>query len=205
MSVREYKENQDFKKKIEQERQRLLSKNERLQEIQKQLDKADEKAEQSHKHNLRFEEYCREQGITYLRYERQCFYADRGYGEYPEPERSNPDRQIEREIAVSYTHLDVYKRQLLHSLNCLIHASCHRAGGDRRTADRRNFPFRAAALHHFQVAAFTSKLADEGRFGCFRAQARRFGEFNDFDPLHYAVRPNTDHQLNVSTCLLYTS
>lgn len=98
MSVREYKENQDFKKKIEQERQRLLSKNERLQEIQKQLDKADEKAEQSHKHNLRFEEYCREQGITYLRYERQCFYADRGYGEYPEPERSNPDRQIEREI-----------------------------------------------------------------------------------------------------------
>lgn len=37
LSVREYKENQDFKKEIEQERQRLLTKNEKLQEIQKQL------------------------------------------------------------------------------------------------------------------------------------------------------------------------
>ena len=45
LSVREYKENQDFKKEIEQERQRLLAKSEKLKDIQKQLDKAYEKAE----------------------------------------------------------------------------------------------------------------------------------------------------------------
>lgn len=98
LSVREYKENQDFKKEIEQERQRLLTKNEKLQEIQKQLDSAYQKAEKAYEHKLRIEEYCREQGITYTQYERQCFYADRGYGEYPEPEKSNPDREIKGEI-----------------------------------------------------------------------------------------------------------
>lgn len=62
LSVKEYKENQEMKKEIEQERQRLLSKTERLEE-----------------------------------YEKQCFNADRGYNDYPEPERYNPDRLIEKE------------------------------------------------------------------------------------------------------------
>lgn len=73
-----------------------MVKNEKLQEIQKQIDSAYQKAEKAYKHNLRIEEYCREQGITYVQYERQCFYADRGYGEYTEPERSNPDRSKKR-------------------------------------------------------------------------------------------------------------
>lgn len=77
---------------------RLLVKNEKLQEIQKQLDSAYQKAEKAYKHNLRIEEYCREQGITYVQYERQCFYLDREYGECPEPKRSNPDRQVEKAI-----------------------------------------------------------------------------------------------------------
>lgn len=98
MSVREYKENQDFKKEIEQERQRLLDKNEKLKDIQKQLDSAYQKAEQAYEHNLRIEEYCREQGITFMQYEKQCFYANKGYGEYPEPERNNPDRQVQKEV-----------------------------------------------------------------------------------------------------------
>ena len=29
--------------------------------------------------------------------EKQCFWADRGYGEYPEPERNNPDRELEQQ------------------------------------------------------------------------------------------------------------
>ena len=45
--------------------------NKKLKDIQKQLDKA---------------------------YEKQCFYASKGYGEYPEPEKSNPDREIKKEI-----------------------------------------------------------------------------------------------------------
>lgn len=98
LSVREYKENQDFKKEIEQERQRLVLKNEKLKDIEKQLDIAYEKAVQSHQHNLRIEEYCKEQGITFMQYEKQCFYADRGYGEYPEPEKEKLERQQERSI-----------------------------------------------------------------------------------------------------------
>lgn len=37
MSVKEYKENQDFKRKLEQERQRLLAKNEQLKDIDRQM------------------------------------------------------------------------------------------------------------------------------------------------------------------------
>lgn len=36
-------------------------------------------------------------GITYYQYQKQCFNADRGYNDYPEPERYNPDRLIEKE------------------------------------------------------------------------------------------------------------
>lgn len=36
-------------------------------------------------------------GITFRQYEKQCFYAERGIGEYPEPERKSLVRQTERE------------------------------------------------------------------------------------------------------------
>ena len=94
-SVKQYKENQDLKHELEQERQRLLAKGERLKDIDRQLDSAYEQSEQAYRYNLQVERYCQEQGLSLVQYEKQCFWADRGYGEYPEPERNNPDREIE--------------------------------------------------------------------------------------------------------------
>lgn len=68
-----------MKRELEQERQRLLSKNERLKEIEVQLDKAYDVAEKAYQ------------------YEKQCFWADRDYGNYPEPEYNNPERNWEKD------------------------------------------------------------------------------------------------------------
>ena len=95
MSVKEYKENQDMKRELEQERQRLLAKSERLKDIDRQLDTVYEQSEKAYRYNLAVERYCHAEGLSIAQYEKQCFWADRGYGEYPEPERNNPDRQIE--------------------------------------------------------------------------------------------------------------
>lgn len=96
LSVKEYKENQDMKRELEQERQRLLAKGERLQEIDRQLDNAYQQSEKTYRYNLEIEQYCQTEGLTLTQYEKAVFWADRGYGEYPEPERNNPDRQIEQ-------------------------------------------------------------------------------------------------------------
>lgn len=97
LSIKEYKENQDMKRELEKERQRLLSKNERLKEIETQLDKAYDVAEKAYHYNQEVERYCNEQGISFYQYEKQCFWADRDYGNYPEPEYNNPDRNWEKD------------------------------------------------------------------------------------------------------------
>ncbi|MBQ6693240.1 MAG: hypothetical protein IJN00_07895 [Clostridia bacterium] len=56
-----------------------------------------EQSEKAYHYNLEVERYCQEQGITIGQYEKQCFWADRDWGNYPEPERHNPDRCIEPE------------------------------------------------------------------------------------------------------------
>ena len=95
-----HKENQDFKRELEQEHKRLVAKNEKLKAIGKELDRAYEQSETAYHYNLEVERYCQEQGITIGQYEKQCFWADRDWGNYPEPERHNPDRNIapEREV-----------------------------------------------------------------------------------------------------------
>lgn len=40
------------------------------------------------------DEYCINNGISLFQYEKQCFMADRGYGDYPDPERYNLEREI---------------------------------------------------------------------------------------------------------------
>ena len=102
LSVKEYKENQDLKRNLEQERQRLLAKTERLKDIDRQLDTAYEQSERAYRYNLAVEQYCQSEGLTIAQYEKAVFWADRGYGEYPAPEQSNPDRQTEREQGLEY-------------------------------------------------------------------------------------------------------
>lgn len=74
MTVKEYKENADMKRELEQE-----------------------EAEEIRAYNDEIDRYCREQGMSYFQYEKQCYWAERGVGDFPEPERDNPEREIRRE------------------------------------------------------------------------------------------------------------
>ena len=76
---------------------RYNEKQRKLKAIGKELDRAYEQSEKAYQYNLEVERYCQEQGITIGQYEKQCFWADRDWGNYPEPERYNPDRNIEPE------------------------------------------------------------------------------------------------------------
>lgn len=96
MTVKEYKENQDFKRELEQERQRLLARNEQLKEIDQQMTAAIEERQQAIRYNQQVAQYCHDNGLTITQYEKQVFWADRDVGTYPEPEQNNPDRQQEQ-------------------------------------------------------------------------------------------------------------
>ena len=98
LSEKEYKENKDFEHEIEQERQRLLAKNEKLKDIEQQMNEAYEKQERALKHLREVERYCERVGLTRYQYEKQRIMADRGFCDYPAPERHNPERQQEHEI-----------------------------------------------------------------------------------------------------------
>lgn len=111
LSVKEYKENQDLKHELEQERQRLLAKSERLKDIDRQLDIAFEQSEKAYRYNLAVERYCQAEGLTLTQYEKAVFWADRGYGEYPDPERDNPDRQLEQQDRGLEHHTDKGERE----------------------------------------------------------------------------------------------
>ena len=81
-----------------QERQRLLAKNEKLKDIEQQMNEAYEEQEKAQKHLREVERYCERVGLTMYQYEKQCFMADRGFCDYPYPEQHNPERQQEHEI-----------------------------------------------------------------------------------------------------------
>jgi hypothetical protein len=95
LSVKEYKEQKELKKEI-------ISHNEILKEIVAQLKemnlKLNDREEQlrtiSNYHN-HIDEYCRDNGLTLFQYEKQCFMADKNYGNYPDPEKYNLERKNE--------------------------------------------------------------------------------------------------------------
>ena len=70
MTVKEYKENQDMKRELEQERLYLLERAERLKEIEKQIDDRFQEAEEIRAYNDEIDRYCREQGLSYYQYEK---------------------------------------------------------------------------------------------------------------------------------------
>ena len=92
LTVREYKENQDFKKKLREEHSALLSYQKELQHAEQQLQKRMEQTREIEAYNHEIDAYCRELGLTYTDYMSQCFWADRGMAQYPIPEQHNPDR-----------------------------------------------------------------------------------------------------------------
>lgn len=98
MTVKEYKENEDMKRELEQERIYLLERCQRLNEIEKQIDDRFQEAEEIKAYNDEIDRYCREYGLSYYQYEKQCYWAERGVGDYPEPERNNPEKRLEHII-----------------------------------------------------------------------------------------------------------
>lgn len=100
MSVKEYKENADMKRELEQERLSLLERAKNLEEIERQIDDRYREADEIRAYNEEIDRYCQENGLSYYQYEKQCYWAERGVGDFPEPERNNPDREIEHEYTV---------------------------------------------------------------------------------------------------------
>lgn len=104
LTVKEYKENEDMKRELEQERLYLLERAEHLNKIEKQIDDRFKEAEEIKAYNDEIDRYCKEYGLSYYQYEKQCYWAERGVGDYPEPEKCNPEKEIEKE------HLDIHNR-----------------------------------------------------------------------------------------------
>ena len=71
-----------------------------INEIEKKIDDRFQEAEEIKAYNDEIDRYCREQGLSYLQYEKQCYWAEKGVGDYPEPERNNPEKQIEKEYVI---------------------------------------------------------------------------------------------------------
>lgn len=95
LTVKEYKANEDMKRELEQERLCLLERAERLNEIEKRIDDRFKEADEIRAYNDEIDRYCREHGLTFYQYEKQCYWAERGVGDYPEPEKQNVERQIQ--------------------------------------------------------------------------------------------------------------
>lgn len=95
LSVKEYKEQQELKKELHKENEKLKEKAEKLKELDEKLSKREELLNVLSNYHCHIDDYCERIGISLFQYEKQCFMADKGYGDYPEPEKYNPEREIE--------------------------------------------------------------------------------------------------------------
>lgn len=97
MSVREYKDFKDIQREFREKKDKLIDRVEKLNDVEKKLDERVSEVSVYQEYFNKVDNYCNRNGITHYQYEKQVFYADRGIGEYPAPERFNPDRVVERE------------------------------------------------------------------------------------------------------------
>lgn len=81
-----------------------VERNEQLKQIGAVINNRLEEYEKVQRYNEIVDNYCRNTGITLYQYEKQCFWAERGYNDYPEPERYNPEKQIDKEVTVNKEH-----------------------------------------------------------------------------------------------------
>lgn len=97
LSVKEYKEFKDFQREFRERAEHIKDKIDRLDVLEKQVNDRDEDLAKYKDYLNRVDNYCNREGITIYQYEKECFYAERGYNNFPQPEHYNPQRQIERE------------------------------------------------------------------------------------------------------------
>lgn len=109
MKVKEYKEFKELQREFREKKEHLLDKNEQLKNIEKQMNNREQELEQYNNYFNKIDDYCNRNGLTLFQYQKQLFYAERGQGEYPPPERYNPERELEQERGKEQ------ERQLEHS------------------------------------------------------------------------------------------
>lgn len=95
LKVKEYKEFKELQKEFREKKEHLLEKNEKLKDIEKQMNNREQELEQYNNYFNKIDDYCNRSGLTLFQYQKQLFYAERGQGEYPFPERFNPERKQE--------------------------------------------------------------------------------------------------------------
>ena len=87
MNVKEYKEFKDFQRDC---KTRL----ERMMKLEKEIDLRDKEISSYRDYLEKVDNYCNRTGLTHYQYEKECFYAERGSGSYPPPEKYNPEREF---------------------------------------------------------------------------------------------------------------
>lgn len=108
LKVKEYKEFKELQREFREKKEHLLEKNEQLKYIEKQMNNRESELERYNNYFDKVDDYCNKQGLTLFQYQKEIFYADRGQGEYPPPERFNPEREQEPEREIEQ------ERQLEH-------------------------------------------------------------------------------------------
>lgn len=97
LKVKEYKEFKELQREFREKNEHLLEKNEQLKSIEKQMHNREIELEKYNNYFDIVDDYCNKNGLTLFQYQKQLFYAERGQGEYPPPERFNPEREQEPE------------------------------------------------------------------------------------------------------------
>lgn len=94
LSVKEYKEFKEVQREFREKAEHLQDKIDRLKDLENKVDYRDQEIKEYSRYLDMVDRYCDNQGITLYQYNKECFYADRGYGDYPAPEYYNPERDL---------------------------------------------------------------------------------------------------------------
>lgn len=97
LKVKEYKEFKELQREFREKKEHLLEKNNHLKDIEKQINNREFELEKYNDYFNKIDDYCNKNGLTLFQYQKEIFYAERGQGSYPPPEKFNPERELEQE------------------------------------------------------------------------------------------------------------
>ena len=97
LTVKEYKEFKEIQREFKDRADELRDKIDKLKDLEKQVDDRDKDLVDYRDYLDKVDAYCEREGLTVYQYQKEVFYADRGYRDYPAPEYHNPERDLIRE------------------------------------------------------------------------------------------------------------
>lgn len=109
MSVKEYKEYKEIQVEFKEKFERTQEKINTLKDIENKVDIREQELQRYEQYFDKVQEYCDHHGLSLFQYQKDVFYAERGFLNFPAPERFNPDREItlqqqEHEIIKQHEH-----------------------------------------------------------------------------------------------------